>query len=147
MSRRILSFLSPEEARALGHLPEEAILGSLIGGGTAEQFQPNPTFIALLHDTIRRVLPLDPEFRRAAAEQGKGWLYVIDLRTPNGPQGNVPLEDIISGFEVNAGEINAERYWANDKYLAWTRNGMLRLSRSLSGALLQAIKERTLRGD
>ncbi|MBV8410815.1 MAG: hypothetical protein JOY64_24525 [Alphaproteobacteria bacterium] len=128
----------------LGHLPEEAVLGSLVGDGAVERFQPNPAFIALLHDTIRRVLPLDTGFQRAAAEQGDGWLYVIDLRTPEGPQGNVPPEDIISGFEVNAGKINAEKYYANDKYLAWTRNGVPRLPPSLSGALLQAIKERAL---
>jgi hypothetical protein len=72
----ILLLLSREDARALGCLPGEAILGFLVEDGAAEQFQPNSGFIAFLYDTIRRVLPLGPGFRRAAAEQGEGWLYV-----------------------------------------------------------------------
>ena len=138
--RRALSFLVPEQVAGLGQLPDAAILGFLEeeAGGT-ERFVPNPAFTALLHDTLRRVLPGEADWQQGAAQQGEGWLYVIDLRTPDGPQGKVPFHDIIGGFEVRDGRMLPDGYWANETYLAFTVDGSIRLPPGLMAALAQAL--------
>jgi hypothetical protein len=134
---RVLSLLTPDEARGLGGLPGDAIIGGFtpdpLGG---EVFQANPGFIRLLHEVVRVAGPADAALCEAAAGQGEGWVYVIDLRTPNGPQGEVPPEDIIGGFAVNSGCIVPESYRPNDAYRGFTRHGVARLPESLRRALL-----------
>ncbi len=137
MTDRVVSLLSPEEAERLGGLPAEAIAGALgAEDPTVDTFRPNPQFIAFMHRVIRTAGPEDLALQAAAREQQEGWVYIIDLRTPDGPQGRVPPEDIIGGFQVVAGRINADSYWANERHRVWTRNGLVRLPPSLRAAFV-----------
>jgi hypothetical protein len=70
---------------------------------TAAGFRVNRVFVEFMHTVIRTVGPSDPSLLEAAAQQGSGWLYIIGLRTPEGPQGRVPVEDIVDGFEGRDG--------------------------------------------
>ena len=94
---RALSLLLPEEVSSLGGLPGKAV-AAVVEGPTPspgiavplEAVRPNPVFVAFLHSVIRARGPSDPGLRAAAAAQRDGWVYVVDLRTPGGPQGQVP---------------------------------------------------------
>jgi hypothetical protein len=139
---KVVSILTPEEAVALGGLPGKAVVGSMIdvpGGG--ERFQPNPAFAEFMHDVIRAVGPGDPGLCAAAMAQGEGWVYVIDLRTPDGPQGRVPAEDIVGGFAVSNGRIVEGSYWANEAHVLLTRNGVVCLPEVFRRAMLERLKE------
>ncbi len=140
--KRVLSFLSPQETEALGGIPIQAVVGEFVGeegDPSVESFRPNPVFTAFLHETIRRWGPRDAELRAAARDQGNGWIYIIDLRTPEGPQGRVPPEDIIGGFQVAAGEIVVESYRSLPTHRVYTRNGMCQLPESLREALVRRL--------
>lgn len=140
---RVLSVLTPDEVAALGGLPGEAIAGVLDGeGASPEHFRPNPSFAALLHEVIAKHGPTDSELQDVARAQGEGWVYVIDLRTPQGPQGSVPPEDIIGAFEVRAGQIVEGSYRPMEGYETYTSNGLVVLPQGLRRALL---RELTLR--
>jgi len=138
---RVLSFLPPEDVQALSELPGEAIFGFMAGEGfSVEHFRPNRVFIDFMHRVIRSVGPQDRSMQADAAQQRQGWLYVIDLRTPDGSQGRVPPEDIVGAFEVKGGQIIADSYWANDQHRVFTENGLVRLPPPLQEALIHAIK-------
>ena len=80
-----------------------------------------------MHRVIEAAGPRDPEFRAAARVQGEGWICVIDLRTPEGPQGQVPTRDIIGGFEVRSGDLVDGSYWQNEAHEVFTEDGLVRL--------------------
>ncbi len=141
-NRSILSILSPEEAKALGGLPVEAMLGEVATddkGMRRETFVPNPRFIEFMHQVIQTAGPLDEGLQAVATAQGEGWVYIIDLRTPEGPQGRVPAEDIIGGFEVNHGHILPASYWANEDHRLLTANGIVVLPESLRAAWVKQL--------
>jgi hypothetical protein len=139
---RVVSILTPDEARGLGGLPKKAVVGTLAElAGEVEQFRPNPAFVEFMHEVIRSVGPGDAGLRAAAAAQGEGWVYVVDLRTPEGPQGRVPPEDIVGGFAVANGEIVEGSYRANDAHVLLTRNGVVSLPEPLRRALLERLRE------
>lgn len=139
---RALSFLPPEDAKVLGRLPNQAICGFMSGEGfSSDQFHPNCAFIDFMHQVIRESGPSDPSMQAAAAEQGTGWIYVIDLRTPDGPQGRVPSEDIIGGFEVKNGRLSSDGYWSNNQHLVFSVNGLMQLPPRLQMALIERLKK------
>jgi hypothetical protein len=132
---KVMTFISPEEVQALGWMPIEAIAGFLVGAPpTTETFRPNPRFIEFMHQVIRTSAPFDLDLRAAAREQKNGWVYIIDLRTPEGPQGQVPAEDIIGAFQVRNGEIIPDSYEANDRHHVFSRRGLVSLPPSLRAA-------------
>jgi hypothetical protein len=145
-SFQVLSVLHPDDVKSLGRLPNEAIAGlinrNLSTGDriSVEQFRPNPVFIRFMHDVIKSFGPDDPELQQAAVQQRKGWIYIIDLRTPEGPQGRVPPEDIIGGFEVKNGRIVRDSYSINDKHLVFSEHGLVQLSPFLHKALTRELK-------
>jgi hypothetical protein len=133
----VLSFLSPEEVRSMGGLPAEAIAGTVsIGEGEATDFRENPLFATFMHSVLAEYGPDDSGLRAAAASQGEGWIYIIDLRTPDGPQGRVPPVDIVGGFEVRAGVIIAGSYQPMEAHRIYTENGLVLLPPSLRQALV-----------
>ena len=137
----MVSFLSPAEVEALGHLPGAAILGAYAGGvESAETFRPNRAFIDLLHRVIAEVGARSPELAAAAREQRDGWLYVIDPRTPEGPDGRVGPEDIIGAFEVRGGALVPGSYQPNDGYRVLTENGMTQLTPAQREAFVAALR-------
>jgi hypothetical protein len=135
------SLLSPEEAASLGGLPAEAVAGTHSGEDTSlDDFRPNQIFIDFMHHVIRSAGPGVPDISAAARKQGEGWLHVIDLRTPDGPQGQVPTEDIIGGFEVRSGEIVMDSYWPNESHQVLAPNGLVTLPASLRRAFVEALR-------
>jgi hypothetical protein len=128
---RVVAYLAPAEVAARGALPPESVIGRIDG----DTFTPNPGFVALLHRVVAEAAPRDAAFQRAAAAQREGWVYVIDLRTPQGPHGDVPFADIIGGFPVTDGTIAAKGYWSNGDYAAWSADGITRLPGALDAAL------------
>jgi hypothetical protein len=137
---RVLSTLSPEQVESLGGLPAEAIVGGVAGEELSpEAFRPNAAFIDFLHKVIQKDGPEDPGLRAAAREQGDGWVYVIDLRTPDGPQGSVPPDDIIGGFAVRTGQVVRSSYQPNPGYIAFTRHGLISLPPFLHQAFVDRL--------
>ena len=136
---RVLSLLTPDEVRSLGGLPADAIVGGFTDGPDGEVFQANPALPRVLQDVVRSAGPQDAALCDAAARQGEGWVYVIDLRTPDGPQGQVQAGDIIGAFGVEHGRIDETSYEANDAYRAFTKHGLVQLPDSLRRAFLACL--------
>ena len=139
--KRVLSFVSPQEAESLGGIPLQAVVGEFSGDAgdiSVGSFRPNPGFAAFLHDANPNLEPDDPELRASARNQNDGWVYLIDLRTPEGPRGRVP-EDIVGAFQVIDGQIVPESYQPVPTHLVYTRNGMCQLPGSLTQALVQRL--------
>lgn len=136
------SFLSPAEMTALGGLPAEAILGTMDGETSSlERWRRNPLFLQLLHRVIKQAAPSDPGLQASAQGQATGWVYIIDLRTPDGPQGRVLPEDIVGAFEVRDGRILRDTYTPMPEYRVLTANGFPQLPPSLHGELMAALKK------
>lgn len=145
--QHVLSILSPEEVSSLGGLPGEAIAGVPEGGrDSVEAFRPNRAFIELMHQVIRDTGPQDPDLRAAAALQRDGWVYIVDLRTPEGPQGHVPPEDIIGAFEVRSGQIVPGSYQLNENHPVLTGNGLVQLPPFLRKAFVRELVRARSRG-
>ncbi|MCC7126924.1 MAG: hypothetical protein IT178_18910 [Acidobacteria bacterium] len=125
--------------QALGGLPAEAIAGAFDGDGLVETFRQNPRFVEFMHAVIRTAGPTDPDLQLAAQAQHDGWIYVIDLRTPEGPAGRVPPEDVIGAFEVRSGHVVPDSYQPNDAHRVFAANGLVRLPRGLFEAFLEAL--------
>ena len=141
-SEHVLSLLSPDEVQSLGGLPVEGIAGYFEDESmSVEAFRQNSAFVDFMHEVIRTAGPNDSELRLAAQEQGDGWVYIIDLRTPEGPSGHVPPEDIIGAFEVQNGRIVADSYQASSKHRVYTRDGIVCLPPSLRRALVKRLSK------
>ena len=104
---------------------------------------------ALVHDAYLRLVDVERAqrwdsrghfFSAAAEAQEDGWVYVIDLRTPDGPQGRVPQEDIIGAFEVRDGKVVADSYWRNEDHVPFSENGFMSLPPSLEDAYLAELR-------
>jgi hypothetical protein len=137
----VVSLLSPDTFKALGHLPVRAILGGYDGSpdGPIEpaSFTQNDAFIDLLHSIIQTCAPTATGFQDAARQQGEGWVYVLDARTPD-PTGRVPMEDILGAFEVHDGVAVPESYWRNREHLLLSERGFFTLLPELHERLLDA---------
>jgi len=144
---RVLSIIPPDHVARLRGLPPEGIAGVLVGPEVSRDgFQANRQFIDLMHLVIGAAGPDAPELRAAAQRQGHGWVYVIDLRTPEGPQGQVPTRDIIGGFEVQFGELVVGSYWQNESHEVFTEDGLVCLPTYLHEALLAELARRAESG-
>jgi hypothetical protein len=144
---RVLSYLKPDIAFHSG-LPNAAIAGTFRAESDApDDFVANPEFLELLHQVIIEHVPGSPGFAEAARKQGNGSISIIDHRTPDGPMGNVPPEDIIGAFAVVNGAASAQTYHRNPHYRVYTRNGLTRLPAPLHAILVDKLtrlaKEKT----
>ena len=83
--------------------------------------------------------PKTQGLQAAAAQQVDGWVYIIDLRTPESPQGRVPPEDIIGAFEVRSGEVVPGSYQASEEHRVLTENGLVQLPSSLREAFVREL--------
>ena len=141
---RVLSFLDPAEVQALGGLPPEAIAGLVDGDELSPlTFRPNRVFVEFMHMTIREIGPLDPGLQEAARAQRDGVVNVVDLRTPHGPSGTVPPEDIIGGFEVRGGVIVADSYQPNSRHQVFNEHGLVHLPSTLRAVFVARLRPMT----
>jgi hypothetical protein len=139
-AQRVLSLLRPEDISALGGLPAQAICGLFVGEDSSEaSFRPNRTFVDFLHQVIASAGPADLSLRSAAKAEQNGCVYIIDLRTPEGPQGRAPPEDIVGAFKVENGVMVEGSYWTNAKHKVFTQDGLVRLPPSLHATLIAAL--------
>jgi len=145
----VLSIVAPEEVTSLPEMPPEAIAAVVQAPDFSEgseipvdAVRPNRTFIEFMHHVIRTRGPRDAGLLEAASRQVDGWVYVIDLRTPEGPRGGVPPEDVVGGFEVRAGKLIAESYWPNAAHQVFTTNGLVQLPASLRVAVVEELTQR-----
>lgn len=138
--QRVLSLLSSDEVRALGHLPGAAIVGVYTGQtDSLETFQPNRAFLDLLHRVMEEVGMSSPEMAASAAERRTCWMYVIDPRTPDGPDGEVAPEDIIGVFEARDGKLVQGSYQPNPNYRVLTANGPTQLTPAQRARFLELL--------
>jgi hypothetical protein len=134
---RALTFVPPDVLEKLGGLPTVAIYGFRVGD--SEEFRPNAAFLEFLHSVIKRYVCADPAAQAHARRQRRGSLSIIDLRTPEGPMGRVPLEDILGAFDIKEGELKPENYHANDEYVIFSRNGPPVLPEDLQAAFVSEV--------
>jgi hypothetical protein len=128
---RVLTVLSPQQQAACGGIPNEAIAGWIEGSFEPLKalangmFRVNPLFVDFMQNVIRTFGPEDEGLQQAVHGQPTGSLGIIDLRTPEGPDGRVPLEDIVGMFAVHDGKLAA--YHPNDKHLVFSKHGLVQL--------------------
>lgn len=146
--RQLVTVLEPEVVHRAGLIPE-AIVGTLgepgfDGAISLEEFVPNDAFVAFLHDVVGRFTPELDGARADAERTGKGWLYVIDRRTPT-PDGPVPPEDILGYFAVHDGRVVPGSYRSNPNHRLLTINGFFRLEEELHRRLVSELTARVAR--
>ena len=131
-----VALTSAATAFSAGLLPE-AILGvlkrPLHDGGTItpDNFIPNSVCAKFLAHVIAKHGPQDPELQAEAARVGKGYVILVDQRTPT-PQEPVPPEDILGAFEIKDGKVPAtDSYRASPNYKLLTKDGFFKLNRTL----------------
>lgn len=133
--QEVVSILNPGTAFAHG-LCTEAILGVVrpdaTGHGriTPERFQENPAFVEYLRALISDWVYDAEDLRRDAQQQGEGYIYLIDARTPQ-PDGQVPPADIIGAVKVQDGRLVAASYHHNPNHRLLTEDGFFRLPAEL----------------
>jgi hypothetical protein len=93
-----------------------------------------------MHEVIQRRGCELASLQASARQQGKGWTYILDARTPD-PQGNVPMEDIIGAFEVQSGNLVLESYWPNPDHVLCSGRGLSQLPSELFEFLLEELQQ------
>jgi hypothetical protein len=123
-----------------------AIVGSLVRsiaeGGTVspENFVPNSEFVAFMHEVIQRRGCELGALQASARQQGNGFTYILDGRTPD-PEGYVPAEDIIGGFEVQSGNLIFESYRPNPNHVLFSGRGLFQLGNELLDFLFEELEQ------
>jgi hypothetical protein len=80
-TEQVLSFLTPDQCERANGLPGVAVQGVFTDAEcSVAGFRVNRAFVEFMHDVIRTTGPTDPSLQEAAAEQGNGWVYIMDLR-------------------------------------------------------------------
>jgi len=144
--QQVLTPLSLAEMNRIGGLPPQAIAGVLgkalslneleaitaPDGGKLDyrQFRVNPRFLFFLHEVLGTHGPSLREMSDAAQKKGAGSVAIIDLRTKNGPGGDVPAVDVIGWYRVADGKIIG--YDANRAYVLFSERGPMQLSQPLA---------------
>lgn len=131
------------EAIKRGLVPQE-IIGQLFdlnradGPFEPDNFARNRVFVDFMHGVIREHGPSVPNLVEAAKKQMNGWVYIIDGRTPE-PQGAVPAEDLVGGFQVEDGELVAGSYQPNPNHRILSNRGFFQLETVLEQRLLDEL--------
>jgi hypothetical protein len=148
-----LTVLTPEDAKALGYLPPEAIVG-IVGKPSgdpesfnastserlsADEFRHNRVFLDFLHHVIRTFGPADPGLVQSAEQQGQGSVILVDPRSTAPLEQDPPAEDVMGVFGVEGGKVG--EYHPNPNYLAYSANGMMQLSVFLAEAHIRELKK------
>ena len=139
----VVSVLPHEHVLEHGLIPESVVgvLDTAISAGGEVKpgnFVKNSVFVTYLHKFIAAAAPNDPMIERAAKQQGSGYVYIIDARTPT-PDAEVPPEDIIGAFSVQDGSILVNTYSQNPRHLILSDSGFFRLSPPLMKQLREGL--------
>jgi hypothetical protein len=144
--QEMVSILAPGTVFEHG-LCTEAILGRIRPGPTdgrqitPERFQENPAFVQFLRGLISARVYTVEGLRRAAEQQGEGYVYLIDARTPE-PDGQVPPADVIGAVSVHGGSLVAASYRHNPNHRLLTNDGFFKLPTELETILLTDLHAR-----
>jgi hypothetical protein len=139
----VFTLLPPGLTMAQGLAPH-AIVGGLIRPlEPGEQVTPavfarNFYFVEFLHEFLGATAPQDPCCQAEAKRLGKGWIYIIDQRTPT-PGGDVPPEDILGAIEVVDGKIVQGTYRRSEYHRIFTDHGFFNLGPWLEARLVEAM--------
>lgn len=136
--------MSPADMEAAGGIPNVGICGRYQDINGIRTFEPNPAFVRFMHATIAEFGLHDPGLQAAAIEQGEGYVYIIDLRTPDGPMGRVPPEDIIGAFKVEGGSIVPASYQEMGTHRLMTDNGLVQFLPEMHAFLVASLVQATL---
>ncbi len=135
-----VTLASADEVVKRGLIAQE-ILGQLMDATRTDEpldpanFARNRAFVDFLHEAIQRHAPALPNLIAAAKAQGSGWVFIVDGRTPT-PQGAVPPEDVVGGFDVRDGEIVDGSYSANPNHRLLSHRGFFQLEPDLERCML-----------
>jgi hypothetical protein len=136
------TLLSPDLISSKESLIPEVVIGSFRDRSgevptefLPEGFLPNPKFVQVLHEFLVETVPQQAGFVAEAVQGGgEGWVYLFDQRTPD-PTGDVPLEDILGGFEFKGGGLAG--YSPNQSHLLYSQRGLFDLRAGLNAAFLK----------
>jgi hypothetical protein len=138
----IVSFLKPDEVEQLGEIPSKAVCGYFENESTdPDHFIENAAFVQYMHSMIADKGFDLPSLKAAAKKQINGYLYIIDLRTPEGVIGNVPPEDIIGAFKVENQQLVDKSYWRNGSHKILTVNGLVKLPPDMFNLVIEGLKK------
>ena len=95
-----------------------------------------PASSSFLHEFVGTQATSNEELQEAAREQGEGFVYMIDQRTPD-TDGDVPQMDIIGAFEIKDGQITADSYAPNPSHKMITEAGLVDIGDDLRDLMLE----------
>jgi hypothetical protein len=104
-------------------------------------WQHNGSFVELLQTAIAQYGPNIERLREAAVGHPDGRMYVLDGRTPD-PTGSVPIHDVLGSFAIEAGQIVANSWQANDEHRLFTEDGFFMLPEELCVMVLEELRAR-----
>ena len=138
----------PPEVFSKAGASGEAIVGALPRGDgngdgsiSPDGFVPNEVFSRFLHTVVAEHAASLPAIQAEAERIGNGWVYIIDRRTPT-PEGPVPPEDIIGGFQVTGGRAVPGSYVAGESHRLLTERGFFHLDDGLHKKLVDELVAR-----
>ena len=79
--------------------------------------------------------------RRGGEQQGEGYVYLIDARTPE-PDDQGPPADVIGAVSVHGGSLVAASYRHNPNHRLLTKDGFFKLPTELETILLTDLRAR-----
>lgn len=138
----------PPEVFSKAGAAGDAIVGTLARGEGAdgslssEGFVPNEGFSRFLHRMVAEHAPASEGLQAEAARVGSGKVYIVDRRTPT-PEGPVPPEDIIGGFEVTSGRVVPGSYTPNPSHRLLTDRGFFHLEDELHRKMVAELAARS----
>lgn len=144
--RESVSMLPPEFVAEHG-LPRPAIAGIFTkpaakrGQPPWDSFWVNPDFLQIVHEVVAALAPTMEALQSAARQQGDGWVYVLDDRSPDAAQ--VPIEDVVGGFAVAGGEIDTGSYRPNPEWALVGPRGRFRLPAPLTDHVMSRLTSLT----
>lgn len=129
-------------------LPPEAVMAVVRDGADPNSLTPadvheNGPFLRLLSRVIFETIDQCGDIRRQAQDQGSGYLYLLDERTPD-PGGRVPPEDIVGAIEVSDGKPVPGSYQHNPRHRLLTPAGWFRMPTEIEAALDDRLRARTV---
>jgi len=137
----------PPEVFSKAGAAGDAIVGTLPRGDgdngsiSPDGFVPNEGFSRFLHRVVAEHAPTFAGLRAQAERVGSGWVYLVDRRTPT-PEGPVPPEDIIGGFQVSGGRLVPGSYVAGDGHRLLSERGFFHLDDGLHKKLVDELVAR-----